>query len=344
MAKQYDLEDLLRIALEGLTPLGVEQVALAQAMGRTLAWDMTALRNRPALPISPVNGYALRTADLNGARRHHPARLELADHIAPGLAVPVYAGEPLPDGCDAVAPRSDTDGGSPTLSVFCELWPYDNYIRPGTDYHAGDLLLRAETVLDPAALCLLSGAGYETAPLRVRPRVTVIPGPGAGEDSLLFLTALLKSWGVDLEGVEPAHFTILLGPTASLPDARVICAPAASPCGVLALAHRSGVPVLTLSDDPVELFKAASLLVRPMLAYLTNSHALLPTTAQAALNGTYPKSSPTRRFLTAHYADGVATLPRSSPMAELPAANCLVDLPAGTPPLRAGSRVKVLLL
>lgn len=343
VAKHYDPEDLLQIILKGLTPLGVERVPLSSAAGRTLAWDLTALRDRPVLPISPVNGYALRAADLTGARRHRPVTLTLADHIGPGLAVPVYAGQPLPVGCDAVVPRSDTDGGSPNLSVYCELWPYDNYIRPGTDYRSGDLLLPAETVLDAAALCLLSGAGYDDVPLRVRPQVEVLPGPGTGGDSLLYLTTLLTAWGVELEGEEPPQFTVLLGPTASLAESELICVPTVSPCGVLALSHCDRRPVLTLSDDPAELFKAASLLVRPMLAYLTGSHALLPVPATGQLDASLPRSSPVRRFLPAHYDSGRVT-PPAAPLVDLPAANCLVDLPAGTPALPVGSQVSVLLL
>lgn len=345
MAKYYDPEELLQIILKGLVPLGVEEVPLSEAAGRTLAWDLTALRDRPVLPVSPVNGYALRAADLTGARRNRPVTLELADHVGPGLAVPVCAGQPLPGGCDAVVPRSDTDGGSSDrLAVYCELWPYDNYIRPGTDFRAGDLLLPADTVLGAAALCLLSGAGYDSAPLRASPRVEVRSGPGTPGESVLLLTTLLTAWGAGLTGDGAPQFSILLGPTASPEGCETICVPNTSPCGVLALSRCGSRPVLTLSDDPVELFKGAALLVRPMLACLTGSRALLPAAAQGRLDAPLAKSSPLRRFLPAHYDGGRVTPPGSAPLVDLPAANCLLDLPAGTPALPAGSQVDVLLL
>lgn len=342
MREKYELEDLLRIALQGLSPLGVEQVPLDQALDRALAWDMTALRDRPSLPVSPVNGYAVRTADLSGARRNRPVRLMVSDLIGPGLAVPIQAGEPVPAGCDAVVRREDTDGGSPALGVYRELWPYDNYIRRGSDYQAGDRLLSAGKPLDAASLCLLSSAGHNSAPVRARPRVSLTVGPAVLPESALYLHSLLESWNVELTEQKDAHILLLLG--ASLPQAQTLCTPPASPCGVLALARLDGRPVLTLAEGPVALFKAANLLVRPLLAYLTNSPAFLPQSAQAILDTPYSRASPARRFLSAHWEGGRVSLPQNGALRALPSANCLVDLPAGTPPLSAGTRVKVLRL
>ena len=44
-----------------------ERVSLADALGRVLAEDVTAERDQPPFPRSPLDGYAVRAADVAGA-------------------------------------------------------------------------------------------------------------------------------------------------------------------------------------------------------------------------------------------------------------------------------------
>ena len=57
------VEDALAAVLASATPLGAEEVPLADAFGRTLARDLVALRTQPPKPLSAMDGYALRTED-----------------------------------------------------------------------------------------------------------------------------------------------------------------------------------------------------------------------------------------------------------------------------------------
>ena len=61
----------------------------------------------------------------------------------------------------------------------------------------------------------------------------------------------------------------------------------------------------------------------------------------------FPKPSYGRRFIRAHYADGVFMIPAQHDSGSLFSAagcNALIDIPAGTQPLPAGSRVQGVLL
>ena len=47
-------------------PLPIENVSLAQSVGRWVARDVVALRTQPAADLSAMDGYAIRFADLPG--------------------------------------------------------------------------------------------------------------------------------------------------------------------------------------------------------------------------------------------------------------------------------------
>ena len=345
MNRSYHLDALLQLALEAMAPLGVEKLPLAQALGRTLAADAAALRDEPPLPLSPIDGYALRTADLDGARRNRPVELTLSREMGPGLAVPVRAGDVLPQGCDAVVPLSDTNNCSPTLSVYRELWPYDNFIRQGAHFRAGELLLSAGTVLLPGELCLLSATGHSCAPVRALPSACILSASGAAPTGALYLDGLLRRWGTESAGPDEARLLLLLGPHALPEGARLLCPPIErSPMGLSALAERNGQLILFLSEDPVELLLAASLLIRPILAALTGREDLELRRVGAALATPFPKASPAGRLLTGRYEDGCVALPALSPLRALAQVNCIVELAPGTPALGAGAEVSVVLL
>src|SRR5690349_24852047 len=61
--------DALNSILDGIQALPEEDVALDDALHRTLAHDIAALRTQPPAPMSAMDGYAVRTQDaIKGAR------------------------------------------------------------------------------------------------------------------------------------------------------------------------------------------------------------------------------------------------------------------------------------
>jgi len=83
----------------------IEEIPLCEAAGRVLAESAAADRDSPALSRSVRDGYAVRAADL-------PGTLEIAGEVragdrfqgrlAPGQAIEIMTGAPIPDGADAV--------------------------------------------------------------------------------------------------------------------------------------------------------------------------------------------------------------------------------------------------
>ena len=83
MVTGISLEEAVSLMTAPLSPLGTEMLPLPQALGRMLAADITAPLDQPPFDRSPLDGYALRSADLAGADKAHPAVLEVVDTVYP---------------------------------------------------------------------------------------------------------------------------------------------------------------------------------------------------------------------------------------------------------------------
>lgn len=183
MVTGISLEEAVSLMTAPLSPLGTELLPLLRALGRTLAADVTAPLDQPPFDRSPLDGYALRSADLTGADKMHPAVLEVVDTlyagdetkipVGPGQAVRIMTGAMLPSGCDCVVPQEDTDRGNP-VQVFVSLNPFQNYVYQGEDYRKGSLMLKKGTRLDAAALGVLASAGLAEAEVCRRPKVGLL--------------------------------------------------------------------------------------------------------------------------------------------------------------------------
>jgi len=184
MKTGYTLEEAREVILEQSGVLGAEVLPAGEALGRTLAEDIIAPMAQPPFDRSPLDGYALRAADIAGAGRERPVALRVTEvvcagevskrSVGPGQAVRIMTGAMLPEGCDCVLRQEDTDMGAPVVRIYAALKPGDNYVNCGEDYRKGEVLLPAGSRVDAAAVGLLASAGITEVPVRRRPRVRVL--------------------------------------------------------------------------------------------------------------------------------------------------------------------------
>ena len=78
------LEEARARMLDGVEPLPVEPVALADALGRVLAETVVAKLTLPPWDNSAMDGFAVRSADVAGATEHAPVRLRVVGEVAAG--------------------------------------------------------------------------------------------------------------------------------------------------------------------------------------------------------------------------------------------------------------------
>ena len=108
-----------------------------------------------------------------------------------------------------------------------------------------------------------------------------------------------------------------------------------------------GARLLGLSGNPFSAAVPFELLLRPMLARMTEDPELeLRADAAVAAQG-FGKASPTRRFLRAFCKQGKVYPPEAQAngqMRSMIGCNCLIDVPAGTGTICPGDQVRILWL
>ncbi len=167
----------VREALDGLRarirPIPRSQdIDLRDADGRILADDLAAATGSPPADNSAVDGYALRSEDLNANRttilpitgRAATGR-PLTGAWQPGSAVRIFTGAVIPPGCDSVVMQEDTTEADGAVSVPPGLKRGANLRKAHEDFAPGTVLLRRGRRLRPQDIGLAAAAG--------RPRVTV---------------------------------------------------------------------------------------------------------------------------------------------------------------------------
>lgn len=190
-------EEARTIILECTTPAGIERVHLMEAAGRILAEDVAAPWDLPLWDNSAMDGYAVRWQDCTNM----PCTLRVAGFlpagakadgitVEAGCAVRIMTGAPIPDGCDAVVPVEETDGGQQKVTIREPLQKGQHIRFRAEDVAAGVIFVRSGTRIRPPEINMLAGFGMALVPVFRRPVVAILstgdelvelgrtPGPG----------------------------------------------------------------------------------------------------------------------------------------------------------------------
>ncbi len=171
-------------ALPGFGDLHSEEVSLLSASGRVLARDVTSRVNVPGFARAMMDGFALVAEHTHGATSYNPLPLNILGtslpavpfqgRVAPGGAVRIMTGAPLPEGADAVLPIENAQIDGQRVLVMGEVSPGKHVGQIGEDVRAGDVVERAGRVLRPQDIGMLSSLGFSHAPVVRRPRVRIL--------------------------------------------------------------------------------------------------------------------------------------------------------------------------
>lgn len=172
------VEDALGRILALVAPVGVEEVALAEAGGRVLAADAVAGRAQPPFDCSAMDGYAVRAAEaMPGARlvvAGEAAAGRGAGPLPPGAAIRIFTGAPIPAGADAVLIQEEAARDGDAVVVQGRVAPGANIRRLGGDFPAG-FRLAAPRRLGPRDIALLAAMNVPRVTVRRRPVVALVP-------------------------------------------------------------------------------------------------------------------------------------------------------------------------
>ncbi|MFM8981013.1 MAG: molybdopterin molybdotransferase MoeA [Planctomycetia bacterium] len=160
----------------GVPRARTEHVALAVACGRVLAADVRMDHAVPPFRRAAMDGFALGPA-LGTAWRvvgrvaagEAPARA-----LAPGEAVRVMTGAPVPVGTQGVLPFEQARESQGTVAPQGALPSVSHVVEVGEHVGAGEVVLRAGLHLGAGAVGVLAAAGVAEVPVAARPRVAVL--------------------------------------------------------------------------------------------------------------------------------------------------------------------------
>lgn len=173
--KKMDLAQALEFYLGRLKDVGffkqrVERIGTREALGRTLASNVFALRSVPHYNASAVDGVAVRSVDTIGASKHAPKRLTKDRYEL------VNTGQPIREGFDAVVMIEDVHFlQDSSIEIFEPVPPFHNVRTIGEDVVEHDMLFPRYHHLAPQDLALLLAAGVLEVDVIRKIRCVVIP-------------------------------------------------------------------------------------------------------------------------------------------------------------------------
>ncbi|MEO0884163.1 MAG: molybdopterin molybdotransferase MoeA [Pseudomonadota bacterium] len=227
MTTLISVDEAIALILEHRPQMPAETVRLDDALGRTLASPVEARLTQPPAPLSAMDGYAVRLADVSepGAQLtvigESPAGRPFEGPVSAGEAVRIFTGGYVPEGADHIVIQETASRDGDTITC-ADAHPTTRHIRAaGRDFSTGDVLIRAGTRLGPAEIAVAAAANHAELTVRQRPKVALItngnelkpPGtdirPGEIVSSNPYaIGALVKIWGGELLQTEHSADTV----------------------------------------------------------------------------------------------------------------------------------------
>ncbi len=167
------------LILENMPQAGLEQVPVADSIGRVLAETVQAERDQPPFDRSTMDGFALAADDGSESYRIAaiaPAGQPQSSLGKPGECIEIMTGAPIPAGADCVVPveRVDRDGEMIRLHADAQLTAGRFVHARASDHDAGSGLIAADTPIGAPELAVLVSAGYAQVSVKKLPAMAII--------------------------------------------------------------------------------------------------------------------------------------------------------------------------
>ncbi len=175
------VDEALTRVTGAVAPLGIETVALLDALGRVLAAPVATAHPLPPFDQSAVDGYAVRHADIAEVPVTLPvgAVLPATAHatrpvLARGTAARILTGGVVPEGADTMVRQEVTSAESGAVTVLEPVALGADFRGTGEELTVGTTIAEAGSVVTPGMIGALALGGAEKVIVRALPRVTVV--------------------------------------------------------------------------------------------------------------------------------------------------------------------------
>src|SRR5579862_2479355 len=138
-------------------------MAIAGSSCYRLAGDLTAKCDSPPFDNSAVDGYGRRIEDLQTGKLRFAGEIRAGDDgsrtVESGQTVRILTGAPTPTSIAAVSMQEDCDDSGETIVFREPATVGENIRRAGSDFKAGDVLIRRGTLMSPPLVGLALSGG-----------------------------------------------------------------------------------------------------------------------------------------------------------------------------------------
>lgn len=177
-----NVDAALQILLEqaqSAAPLEVQELALEAAENRVLAEPLLAQFAMPPWPNSSMDGYAVRSAEVQAGQALPVSQKIFAGHspepLAVGTCARIFTGAPMPEGADAVEMQENTEELADGTVRFSQAVAETKFVRPkGQEAMPGDEILPAGIRLGPIELAMAASLGAAQVKVRRQLRVAMV--------------------------------------------------------------------------------------------------------------------------------------------------------------------------
>lgn len=179
------LEDAVGKLLQAVKPVDAsEEVAPGDSIGRVVAEEVLAPSALPGFDNSAMDGWAVRSADVQSASLDRPVILEcianvptgesFSGMIGPGQCARIFTGSSLPNGADAVVMQEDARAKLPKVHVFDAVKPWENVRFCGEDVKERSAIGRSGDRVTAQMAALFSACGVSKVTVKRRVKVAIV--------------------------------------------------------------------------------------------------------------------------------------------------------------------------
>lgn len=157
---------------------------ILESLGCVLAEDIIADIDIPSFDKSPLDGYAVRSADTKTATPNNPITLEVIDfvpaghvsckNVGKGQAIRIMTGAKIPEGADVIVPFEATDFTETKVTIYKYYNKDTNIIKRAEDIRKKDKVLEKNTEIDATEIGIMATLGLSYVKVYRKPKIAVI--------------------------------------------------------------------------------------------------------------------------------------------------------------------------
>lgn len=179
-----EVDQVLKILLAQMRPIGTEHVPISLALHRVLAQDVFAAGSFPHFDRSAMDGYAVMSADTQNAGKKNPVRIPIAGVIRAGMpaektlekgtTLKIMTGAPMPSKADTIIPFEQVEEHKHDIRIYSPVPPGKNVILKGEHIRSGECVLKRGKPLSAVQLGTLASLGLTAVSVYRRPSVAAM--------------------------------------------------------------------------------------------------------------------------------------------------------------------------